>query len=68
MKKITAFELTDGTIVTDEKEAKKLQKEIDVKKKLSFLCEKFLSGLEYYELADEIYGKRKEFLDALNGS
>lgn len=67
MEKITAFKLTDGTIVTDEKEAKELQKEIDAKKKLSFLCEEFLSGLEYYELADEIYSKRKEFLEALNG-
>jgi len=67
MEKITAFKLTDGRIVSDEKEAKELQKEIDIKNKLSILCEELLYGLEYYELADEIYRNRQEFLDALNG-
>jgi hypothetical protein len=67
MEKIEAFKLSDGRIIDNEERAIELQKEIDIKKKLSYLCEEFLNGLEYYELADEIYSKRNEFLSALNG-
>ena len=67
MVKIEAFKLSDGRIIDNEKDAIRLQKEIDIKKKLSYLCEEFLTGLEYYELADKIYAQRKEFLSALNG-
>ena len=66
MEKIKAFKLSDGRIIEDEKKAIELQKEIDIKKKLTFLCEEYLNSLEYYELADEIYSKRNEFLAALN--
>jgi hypothetical protein len=65
--KIEAFKLSDGRIIDNEERAIELQKEIDIKRKLSFLCEEYLNELEYYELADEIYSKRNEFLSALNG-
>ena len=67
MEKIEAFKLSDGRIIDNEERAIELQKEIDIKKKLNFLCEEYLDGLEYSELADEIYSKRIEFLSALNG-
>lgn len=67
MEKIEAFKLSDGRIVDNEEIAIELQKEIDIKKKLTFLCEEYLSGLECFELSNEIYSKRVEFLLALNG-
>jgi hypothetical protein len=67
MEKIEAFKLSDGRIIDNEEKAIELQKEIDIKKKLTFLCEEYLSGLEYYELVDEIYSRKSEFLSALNG-
>ena len=59
MEEIKAYKLSDGTIIDNKQKAIELQKEIDIKKKLSYLCEEYLSGLKYYELADEIYLKRK---------
>ena len=67
MEKIEAFKLSDGRIVENEEKAIELQKEINIKEKLSFLCEEYLGGLEYYELVEEIYSRRSEFLSALNG-
>lgn len=67
MEKIEAFKLSDGRIIDNEERATELQKEIDIKKKLTLLCEEYLNGLEYFELADEIYSKRDEFMSALNG-
>lgn len=64
MEKIEAFKLSDGRIIDNEVRAIELQKEIDIKKKLTYFCEKFLMDLEYFELADEIYLKRVEFLSA----
>ena len=64
--KIEAFKLSDRRIINNEERTIELQKEIDIKRGLSYLCDEFLNGLEYYELADEIYLKRDEFLSALN--
>ncbi len=67
MEKIEAFKLSDGRIIDNKEKAIELQKEINIKKNLSYLCEEFLAGLEYHELADEIYSKRDRFILALNG-
>jgi hypothetical protein len=67
MEKIEAFKLSDGRIVDNEERAVELQKEIDIKKKLSFLCEEYLYGINYEEVVDKIYSKRKEFISALTG-
>jgi len=67
MQKIEAFRLSDGRIVDNEEKAIELQKEIDIKKRLSFLCEEYLMNLEPYKLVDEIYLRRNDFLSALNG-
>lgn len=66
MEEIQAFRLSDGRIIDNEKRARELQNEIDIKKRITYLCEEYLKGLEYHELADEIYSKRVEFMSAFN--
>jgi len=68
MKEIKAFKLSDGRLIEDKEKAKELQKEIDIKQKLSDLCDKWFVDLEYHEMAEQIYNLRSEFLSALNGN
>ena len=65
MKEIVVFRLSDGSIIEDKQMAIKRQKEIDIKKKLSILCNEYLKELDYDELPDAIYNIRSLFLDAL---
>ena len=67
MKKITAFKLSDGRIVEDENRANELQKEIDIKSKLIFLCDEYLFHEDTEAMANELYSHRQEFIAALNG-
>jgi len=77
MKTITAFELSDGTIVTNKEEAISKEKEINMQSKLDELCKtnedfsSFSFGIRSYEdfkgqeLAKTLFKYRKELLKIL---
>lgn len=66
MKKTTAYVLTDGRIITDKKEARTLQKEIDIKLRLEGLIRSNLFVDDVDEAVETIYNLRESFINALN--
>ena len=67
MEEVKAFKLSDGRLIEDYEMAIMLQKEIDIKEKVSDFCDEYLMGFEHNELADEIVRKKDILLAALNG-